>query len=86
MADFEVKVLRTDDHKRVLQDEGRLTFAVVIGDQEYHQQLSIDEFDTREKIEVRMAEIAAQVTEEVGKKRGKSVPEDIMALVNADPA
>lgn len=81
MADFSCSVVKTDEAKRVLQSDGLVTFAVTVDDVEYHQQISIVEYDTREKIEARMAEIGAQVAEEVSKNKPPSVPQDILDLV-----
>ena len=85
MPDFEVNVLRTPDYVRILQDERKLTFSVVVDGHESHHQLSILEYPTKEKIEARMAEVAVQVVEEVRKnnagKRSEPIPDDILSLV-----
>ena len=85
MADFTCTVLRTDDYLRILNDEKKITFAVTIGDYEAHQQISILEYDTAEKIEQRMAEIGAQVFEEVTRNKGTNmpIPADIQSLVDS---
>lgn len=86
MADFTCTVLKTDDYVRILNDEKKITFAVTVGDYECHQQISILEYDTAAKIEQRMAEIGAQVFEEVTRNKGAQasspVPADILAMVS----
>lgn len=86
---FQVKILKTDDYIRILQDEKKLTFAVVVGDQEFHQQISILDYDTAEKIEQKMAEVGVQVYEELqntnNSQMNAPIPIDIQALVDAAP-
>lgn len=81
MADFTCAPIKTDDAIRVLQSDGLFTFAVVIGGVEYHQQISVADYDTAAKIEARMAEIGAQVAQEVSNNKPPAIPADILALV-----
>lgn len=84
---FEVKVLTTPEYLRILKDEQLITFAVFVDELEVHHQISILEYDTREKIEKKMAEIGAQVCDELRNSgnlnRNKPIPQDIQALVDS---
>lgn len=86
---FQCIVLRTPEYMRVLEDEKKLTFSVEAGKGVSHHQIDVTDFDTREKIEARMAEIGAQVAEEMvaNKKKRPETPvsTDIMALVEEAP-
>jgi hypothetical protein len=58
------KVIKTPEYLRILNDEKKLTFATMVDGHELHHQISILEYDTREKIENKMAQTLAQVAEE----------------------
>lgn len=79
-------MLRSEGYLRILNEEKKLTFAVIVGNHESHHQISVLEFDTREKIEKKMAETGVQVSEELERndnsKRSDPIPEDIQALVD----
>ena len=83
---FRVRVLTTPDYLRILKDEQLITFEVTVGDKVVHHQISILEYDTREKIEKKMAGVGAQVYEELTQsgnlRRGEPIPADIQKLVD----
>lgn len=84
----EARVLRSPDYQRILETEKLLTFVTIVGGIESHHQISIVEYDTKEKIEARMAEVLVQVAEELTKNNAvkKSpdtpIPTDIQEMVD----
>lgn len=87
MNEDQAKVLTTPDYLRVLRDEQKLTFAVIVNGHESHHQISILEYDTREKIEQKMAETMVQVREELelsgNHMRGRPISSDVQSLIDA---
>lgn len=80
------KVITTPDYLRILDEEKLLTFSTVVDGVESNHQISIIEYDTRDKIEARMAEVLVQVKEELAKSgnadRRKLIPVDIQQLID----
>lgn len=86
MTEATTKVLTTADYLRVLDDERLLTFAVTVDGRETHHQLSIADYPDAPSIEQRIAEVAAQVLDEMtttkALERRRPIPADIRALVD----
>lgn len=80
---MEAKVITTPDALRVLQDEGKMTFATIVDGYEVHHQLDISEYDTRDKIEARMAEVLTQVAAELKGRQTHTIPDDIQKFVDS---
>jgi len=80
------KVLTTPDYLRVLRTEKLLTFEINVNGQVSHHQISVLRYDTREKIERRMAEVLVQVAEELDRnshsQRVAPLAPDIQQLVD----
>lgn len=85
---FRVTVLTTPEYLRILRDEQLITVAVIVEGKEVHHQFSVLEYDTREKIEKKMAELGVQTYEEltasgnVQRGVGYTLPQDIQSLVD----
>lgn len=80
-----VRVLTDPDHLRVLKESQLITFETNVLGHISHHQISIMEFDTRDKIEKKMAETMVQIREELqasnNHKRNTQIPQDIQGLV-----
>lgn len=82
------RVLTDPDHLRILKDEQKITFETVVLGKTVNHQISIVEFDTRDKIEAEMARVLVQVHEELlasgnhKRKPGQDLAPDIQALVD----
>lgn len=80
------KVITTPEYLRILKDEQKITFETVVMGKTSHHQISILEYDTREKIEEKMAMTMMQVREELTQtgnhRRSEPIPDDIQALVD----
>lgn len=80
------KVLTSEEYLRILKDEKKITFETVVLGHVSHHQISVMQFDTREKIEAEMGRTMIQVHEELlasgNHKRNKEIPQDIQELVH----
>lgn len=79
------KVLTTPEYLEVLAKEQKITFETVVLGHVSHHQISIVAYDTRDKIEKKMAETMVQVREELtasqNHQKAKATPADIAQLI-----
>lgn len=64
------------------QENRTLTFEAVIKELPYRQSISLDDFDTKAKVEAEITRCIAKMQEEITANEKAPIPADILSLVN----